>query len=93
MRARRNTLNNMIMDRERSGSVYQTVITDLALEGIIPRDKAEGLLGYEIPSYLRSGSGRQLVAAGSAPEKKAADKKAAAPKKEEENEEETGADA
>lgn len=90
MRARRNTLNNMIMDRERSGSVYQTVITDLALEGIIPRDKAEGLLGYEIPSYLRSGSGKQLTsAAGSAPEKKAADKKAASPKKEEE----TGADA
>ena len=50
---KRNTLNNIIMGNKRKDHVYQTVITDLALVGAIPRDKAEKLLGYQIPSYLK----------------------------------------
>lgn len=57
---KRNVLNNIIMGNKRKDPVYQTVITDLAISGIITRDKAEKLLGYKIPSFLRLDDGTHL---------------------------------
>ena len=54
---RRNTLNSIVMGNKRRDQLYQTVITDLALAGVIERDVAESLLGYEIPSYLKLDDG------------------------------------
>ncbi len=53
-----NTLNNLQLENMRRTHEYQAVITDLALEGAIPLSAAEALLGYEIPSYLHSPSGK-----------------------------------
>ena len=52
MRYGKNVLNNMMMDVQRKTPLYQTVITDLAIVGVISKDKAKELLGYEIPAYL-----------------------------------------
>ena len=57
---RRNVLNNIIMANKRKDAVYQTVITDLAISGVMPRDKAEKLLGYKIPSFLHLEDGTHL---------------------------------
>ena len=57
---KRNILNNIIMGNKRKDAVYQTVITDLAIAGVIARDVAEKLLGYEIPSFLRLEDGTHL---------------------------------
>ena len=55
---RKNTLNNLQLGNSRKTQVYQAVITDLAIEGIIPLETAENLLGYEIPEYLHSPDGK-----------------------------------
>lgn len=60
MIARKNTLNNMILDRIRRSQTYQAIITDLAIEGAIPRNVAEALLCYEIPEYLKTPSGKTI---------------------------------
>ena len=60
MRKRRNILNNMMMDNLRKNQVYQAIITDLAITGNIDRDDAEMLLGYEIPSYLKTPDSQYL---------------------------------
>ena len=57
---KRNVLNNIIMGNKRKDPVYQTVITDLAISGVVPRDKAEKLLGYKIPSFLKLDDGTHL---------------------------------
>lgn len=57
---KKNTLNNMILENVRGTHAYQAVITDLALEGVIPVGVAESLLGYEIPEYLHSPSGKTV---------------------------------
>ena len=62
MRYRKNVLNNMMMDNNRGNQLYQTLITDLAIQGIIPRDKAEMLLGYTIPEYLHTPDDKFLAA-------------------------------
>ena len=72
---RRNTLNNMIMETIRGTQAYQAVMTDLALEGIIPLGTAESLLGYEIPEYLRSPSGKTAARGVLAKEEPAPKKK------------------
>ena len=73
---RKNTLNNLQLGNARKAQVYQAVVTDLAIEGIIPLETAEGLLGYEIPDYLRSPDGKGIRRDGSqhkgAPKKKGA---------------------
>ena len=46
------TLNNMIMRNVRKTHAYQTALVDLALLGVVEKDTAEKLLGYEIPSYI-----------------------------------------
>ena len=40
----------MSIQNYRKSPLYQAVVTDLCLEGIIPKDKAEAILGYAIPS-------------------------------------------
>lgn len=65
--ARKNTLNNMILDNIRHTHAYQAVITDLAIEGVIPVDAAERLLGYEIPEYLHSPQGKSIDRSAPAP--------------------------
>ncbi len=72
---RKNTLNNMTLDNLRKTREYQAVITDLALEGIISLDVAESLLGYEIPEYLHSPSGKQVERKKAATQKKESSKK------------------
>lgn len=74
---RRNTLNGIVMGNKRRDQVYQTVMTDLALAGVMPRDVAEKLLGYEIPSYLKLDDGTHFE-----PKEKTADKKEKTVKKE-----------
>ena len=56
---RKNTLNNLQLENMRRTKEYQSVITDLALEGAISLSVAESLLGYEIPEYLHSPSGKR----------------------------------
>lgn len=50
---RRNTLNNIILGNKRKDPVYQAVMTDLALAGVVDVKVAEALLGYRLPSYLK----------------------------------------
>ena len=57
---RRNTLNNMQMENIRRTQAYQAVITDLAIEGVLPVETAETLLGYEIPDFLHDPAGRKV---------------------------------
>lgn len=58
----KNTLNNMTLRNSRRTQQYQAVITDLALVGVIPREKAEMILGYEIPDYLQLPDGTNISA-------------------------------
>jgi len=60
MRVRKNVLNNMIMNNHRKNPVYQTLITDLAILGVIRREDAENLLGYKIPAFLQTPDGQYL---------------------------------
>ena len=46
-------LNNTRLDRIRREVEYQAVIIDLAVNGAIDKEKAEGILGYKIPSTIR----------------------------------------
>lgn len=57
---KRNILNNIIMGNKRKDPLYQTLITDLALAGVIERTVAEELLGYKIPSFLKLEDGRHF---------------------------------
>ena len=73
-------MNNLQMENIRKTQAYQAVITDLALEGVISASVAESLLGYEIPDYLHSPSGKtiqreQPKAATKEEKKQKADKK------------------
>lgn len=54
---RRNTLNNMQLGNIRKTQGYQAVITDLAIEGVVPLEAAERLLGYSIPDALKTPGG------------------------------------
>ena len=77
MRISKNTLNNLMMENQRRTPVYQTLITDLAIAGVIKLEVAEMLLGYKIPGFLHTPDGKCLKAEEVKPAKKA-------PKKEEE---------
>lgn len=57
---KKNVLNNIIMGNKRKDAIYQTVITDLAIAGVVKRDVAEKLLGYKIPSFLKLEDGSHL---------------------------------
>lgn len=72
---KKNTLNNMILENVRGTQAYQAVITDLALEGVVPIGVAESLLGYEIPEYLRSPSGKTVQKGAKSETEEAAPKK------------------
>ena len=80
MTARKPTLNNMSIQVHRRNALYQAVITDLCLEGIIPKGTAEGILGYEIPASMKSPTGKTAATAAAAGEQEA--KKPLAKKKE-----------
>lgn len=58
----KNTLNNMTLRNSRRTQQYQAVLTDLALAGVISREKAEMILGYEIPEYLQLPDGTNISA-------------------------------
>lgn len=60
MLKKKNRLNNMMMENMRKSPIYQTLVTDLALEGVLTREKAESILGYEIPDYLKSPLGNSF---------------------------------
>ena len=74
---RKSNLNNMSIQNYRKSPLYQAVVTDLCLEGIIPKDKAEAILGYAIPSSMKGPTGRTLEAEAAKPQSKK--KEAAAP--------------
>jgi hypothetical protein len=61
LRKRRNILNNMMMDNCRKDKVYQAIITDLALTGVIKLEDAEMLLCYKIPDFLKLYDGRSVA--------------------------------
>lgn len=46
-------LNNMRMNMYRKTMEYQAVMIDLAVNGIVDKEKVEQMLGYEIPDYIR----------------------------------------
>lgn len=50
---RRNVLTNISMENIRKEKIYQCIITDLKNVGVLSKEKAEGLLGYEIPDFLK----------------------------------------
>lgn len=52
MRKQSCTLNNRLLENKRKDQLYQTVIIDLYLIGVLEKEKAEGILGYEIPDYI-----------------------------------------
>ena len=80
MTARKSTLNNMSIQNYRRNPLYQALVTDLCLEGIIPKGTAEGILGYEIPAGMKSPTGKTMTPAAAAGEQEA--KKPLAKKKE-----------
>ena len=57
---KKNTLNNYTLENVRRSREYQAILTDLTIEGVVPLDVAETLLGYEIPDYLKSPSGKSV---------------------------------
>ena len=65
---RKSNLNNMSIQNYRKNPLYQAVVTDLCLEGVIPKDKAEAILGYEIPSSMKGPTGRTLEAEAAKPQ-------------------------
>ena len=65
--SRKNTLNNITLENARKTQAYQSVITDLAIEGVIALDAAERLLGYEIPEYLHGPTGKCVKRGKTAP--------------------------
>ena len=50
--ARKNRLNNRMLRNMRRETEYQAVITDLTLLGIITKEQARKVLGYDVPDYL-----------------------------------------
>ena len=50
--ARKNRLNNRMLRNMRRETEYQAVITDLTLLGIITKEQAHKVLGYDVPDYL-----------------------------------------
>lgn len=52
----------MTLRNSRRTQQYQAVLTDLALAGVISREKAEMILGYEIPEYLQLPDGTNISA-------------------------------
>ena len=50
--ARKNRLNNRMLRNIRRETEYQAVITDLTLLGIITKEQAHKVLGYDVPDYL-----------------------------------------
>lgn len=76
MTARKSTLNNMSIQNYRRNPLYQALVTDLCLEGIIPKETAEGILGYEIPSTMKSPTGKTLEAQEKKPQAKKRDSQA-----------------
>ena len=47
----------MIMRNVRKTHAYQTMLVDLVLLGVVKKDTAEKLLGYEIPSHIELPAG------------------------------------
>lgn len=50
--ARKNRLNNRMLRNMRKEPEYQAVITDLTLLGVITKEQAHRVLGYDVPDYL-----------------------------------------
>lgn len=46
-------LNNITLDNQRKSPLYQAVIIDLRNAGVIDKTVAAGLLGEDIPDYLK----------------------------------------
>lgn len=53
---RRMSMNNIKLEKDRAGTVYQTIIVDLIKGGVIDQAKGEALLGYSIPSNWNESS-------------------------------------
>ena len=53
---RRMSMNNIKLEKDRAGTVYQTIIVDLVKGGVIDPTKGEALLGYSIPSNWNKSS-------------------------------------
>lgn len=51
MRAR-NTITNVTLHNKRKDQVYQSVITDLCLFGVISKETYKEMMGYDFPSYI-----------------------------------------
>ena len=60
MRRGKNILNNLMLSNLRKNQIYQAILTDLAITDNIEREDAEMLLGYKIPSYLKTPDGGHL---------------------------------
>ena len=50
--ARKNRLNNRMLRNMRREPEYQAVITDLTLLGVVTKEQAHKVLGYNVPDYL-----------------------------------------
>lgn len=50
--ARKNRFNNRMLRNMRREPEYQAVITDLTLLGVITKEQAHKVLGYDVPDYL-----------------------------------------
>lgn len=59
--ARKNRLNNRMLRNMRKEPEYQAVITDLTLLGVITKEQAHKVLGYDVPDYLSLGAASGVV--------------------------------
>lgn len=59
--ARKNRLNNRMLRNIRKEPEYQAVITDLTLLGVIKKEQAHKVLGYDVPDYLSLGAASGVV--------------------------------
>ena len=60
MTKRKNLHTNITLENCRRDRVYEAIITDLTITGIVPVATAEMLLGYSIPSYLHTPDGKTI---------------------------------
>ena len=60
MTKRKNLHTNITLENCRRDRVYEAIITDLTITGIVPVTTAEMLLGYSIPSYLHTPDGKTI---------------------------------
>jgi hypothetical protein len=62
MALKRPRLNNMNASFQRRDLLYETIMTDLYLLGLMPKEVVEGLTGHEVSEFVKLPDAVQLRA-------------------------------